>query len=207
VLKIISGEDIINHINEYDAIIISSNIYCALQIDGVQRDIALNYPYVREMNFTTRYGDINKLGTILECKVDNEPLIILAYIYKGYHNTKKKGERAITEFLSYESLEKCLKQINILYKGKNIACPLLGCTPFDGNGNKDRVIEIINNTLTDVDITIYDYQQKTRSEKLKEIYEYEKSIKKIDYDLYRKIVSERKLKAEERFKRNGFARY
>lgn len=206
-LKIISGDDIINHINEYDAIIISANIYCTLQQDGVQRDIALNYPYVREMNFTTRYGDINKLGTILECNVENEPLIILAYIYKGFHNTKKKGERAITEFLSYESLEKCLRQINVLYKDKKIACPLLGCTPFDGNGNRDKVIDIINNTLIDVDITIYDYVQKTRAEKLKEIYEYEKSIKNVDYNLYRKIVAERKLKAEERFKRNGFARY
>ena len=44
-------------------------------------------------------------------------------------------------------------------------------------------------------------------DKLKEIYEYEKSIKNVDYNLYRKIVAERKLKAEERFKRNGFARY
>lgn len=206
-LKIIDGEDIMNHINEYDAIIISANIYCTLQQDGVQRDIALNYPYVREMNFSTKYADINKLGTILECKVDNEPLIILAYIYKGFHNTKKKGERAVNEFLSYESLESCLKKINIIYKGKNIACPLLGCTPYDGNGDKDKVIEIISNCLCDVNITIYDYKQKTRSEKMKEVYEYEKSIKKIDYELYRKLVSERKKKADERFKRNGFARY
>ena len=87
-LKIIDGEDIMNHINEYDAIIISSNIYCTLQQDGVQRDIALNYPYVREMNFSTKYADINKLGTILECKIDNEPLIILAYIYKGFHRRR-----------------------------------------------------------------------------------------------------------------------
>lgn len=206
-LKIINGEDIMHHINEYDAIIISANIYCILQKDGVQHDIALNYPYVREMNFSTRYADINKLGTILECNVENEPLIILAYIYKGFHNTKKKGERAINDFLSYESLEKCLNKINIAYKGKNIACPLLGCTPYDGNGNKEKVIEIIDRCLCDVNVTIYDYKQKTRGEKLKEIYEYEKSIKKVDYELYRKIVSERKKKAEERFKRNGFARY
>ena len=52
-------------------------------------------------------------------------------------------------------------------KDKKIACPLLGCTPFDGNGNKDKVIDIISNTLIDVDITIYDYVQKTRAEKIK----------------------------------------
>lgn len=196
-----------NHIEEYDVIIISANIYCTLQMDGVQRDIALNYPYVREMNFSTRYADINKLGTILECNVKDEPLIILSYIYKGFENIKKKGGRSIEDVLSYESLEKCLTTINVKYKGKSIACPLLGCTPYDGNGDKDKVLSIIEKCMTDVDITVFDYYQKTRAEKLKEVYDYEKSIKKVDYELYKKIVAERKRKAEERFKRNGFARY
>lgn len=195
------------HISEYDAIIISANIYCTLQNHGVQRDIALNYPYVREMNFCTRYADINKLGSILECKVDNEPLIILAYIYKGFPNVKKKGDREKIDFLSYESLEKCLNRINLLYSGKSIACPLLGCSKYDGNGDRERVLKIIEETLVDVDITIYDYYQKTRGEKLKEVYEKEKAVKRVDYEEYRRMVSERKAKAEERFKRNGFARY
>ena len=33
--RVISGEDIMSHINEYDAIIISANIYCTLQNHGV----------------------------------------------------------------------------------------------------------------------------------------------------------------------------
>mgnify|MGYP003315693030 CR=1 FL=1 len=45
------------------------------------------------------------------------------------------------------------------YKGKTIACPLLGCSRFDGNGNREKVLEIINNTIKDVNLIIYDYEK------------------------------------------------
>ena len=45
-INIIKDEDIMNHINEYDVVLIGTNVYCTLS-QGVQRDIALNYPYVR----------------------------------------------------------------------------------------------------------------------------------------------------------------
>lgn len=201
-INIVKDEDIIGHINDHDIILIGTNVYCTLS-QGVQREIALNYPYVREMNFQTKYGDENKLGTILECKVINEPIISLLYICRGYPCKKVNGN----DYLSYESLEKCLGLINVKYKGLNIGCPLLGCSRFDGNGDKERVIKIFEKYLTNVNVTIYDYYQMSREEKQISTLKKEMEVKSKDYSAYREMVKQRKEEAEKRFKRNGFARY
>ena len=201
-INVIEGEDIMGHINEYDVVLIGTNVYCTLS-QGVQRDIALNYPYVREKNLSTKYGDIDKLGTILECNADNEPFITLLYICRGYPCKKVSGD----DYLSYESLEKCLRLINVKYKGLRIACPMLGCSRFDGNGNKEKVLEIFENCLTNVDITIFDYFQQSRNEKQIAIRKKELAVKAENYEAYYDMVKKRKEDAEKRFLRNGFARY
>lgn len=201
-VNVIDGEDIMNHIHEYDVILIGTNVYCTLS-HGAQREIALNYPYVREENLKTKYGDVSKLGTILECVRDNEPLFSLLYICRGYPCKKVHGD----DYLSYESLEKCLKLINIKYKGLRIGCPLLGCSRFDGNGNKDIVLGIFNKCLTDVDVTIYDYIQLSRNEKQISTRKKELEVKSKDYKAYYEMVKKRKEEAEKRFLRNGYARY
>lgn len=201
-ISVIKDEDIMGHINEYDVILIGTNVYCTLS-QGVQREIALNYPYVREQNFQTKYGDISKLGTILECHVENEPLISLLYICRGYPCKKIHGD----DYLCYESLEKCLRLINIKYKGLRIACPLLGCSRFDGNGDKDKVMDIFQNSLTNVDVTIYDYFQQSRNEKQISTRKKELAVKEKDYQAYYEMVKKRKEEAEKRFLRNGYARY
>ena len=201
-INIIKDEDIMNHINEYDMVLIGTNVYCTLS-QGVQREIALNYPYVRELNLSTKYGDISKMGTLIECKKENEPLILLLFICRGYPCKKVNGD----DYLSYESLEKCLRLVNVMYKGKNIACPLLGCSRFDGNGNKEKVLKIFRETLTDVDITIYDYHQRSRNEKQIATRKKELEVKQKDYNAYREMVKQRKEEAEKRFLRNGYARY
>ena len=201
-INIIENEDIMNHIGEYDVILIGTNVYCTLS-QGVQREISLNYPYVRTSNFSTKYGDISKMGTILECIEENEPLIVLLYICRGYPCKKVNGD----DYLSYESLEKCLQLINIKYKDLNIACPLLGCSRFDGNGNKEKVLEIFERTLTNVNITIYDYFQQSRNEKQIATRKKELEVKARDYQAYYEMVKKRKEEAEKRFLRNGHARY
>jgi hypothetical protein len=203
-LEIIKDVDLMSEIKQYDTILIGTNVYCTLG-NGVQRDIALNYPYVREDNYKTKYGDITKLGHILECSRENEPTIILLYICKGYTHKSKKGETVDT--LSYESLEHCLRTINKKYKGKRIACPVLGCSRFDGNGDKERVISMMETLLTDVNIVVYDYHQLSRDEKQMKCWKEEQEVKKTDIEAYYQMVKERKEEAEKRFKRNGHARY
>ena len=203
-VTIIKDVDLSKEINKYDLLIVTTHTYCSMY-NGFEREVALDYPDVLDANLATKYADSNKMGTIIECSKDNEPTFILAFICRGYPKIKTKGE--LPDFLSYESLEKCLKLINVRYKGRTIACPMIGCSRFDGNGNKEKVLEIINNTLTDVDVVIYDYFQEKRAEKRLRTIKEELEVKKKDYAAYYDMVKKRKEKADERFRKNGHARY
>ena len=201
-IEIIKDVDLYDHLNEYDLILIGTNLYCTMS-QGIQLKVMLNYPYVYNKNLETKYGDMNKLGTILECKSEGEPTFCLCFITKGY-NFRPDLEK---DYLSYEALEKCLKLVNILYKDKRIACPLLGVSKFEGNGDRDRILEIFNNCISDVNLTIYDYYQKSRDEEVLEVMRKELAVKAVDRTAYYAMVNERVRLAEERFKKNGHRRY
>ena len=83
-INVIKDEDIYWHFREYDIILIGTNIYCTMS-QGIQLKVMLNYPYVYEKNLETKYGDMDKMGTILECKSENEPTFCLCFITKGYN--------------------------------------------------------------------------------------------------------------------------
>lgn len=200
-INIIKDVDLFEHVSEYEAVLIGTGIYCTMS-QGIQLKVILEYPYVFERNLETKYGDPEKLGTILQCEQGEEPKFCLCYIYEGNFRPDLKKD-----YLSYESLEKCLSLVNILYKGKNIACPLLGTSRFDGNGDRDKIMEIFNRTLTDVNVTVYDYFQKSRAEEMKEWVDNEKAVMKVDREAYYQMVAERKRKADERFRKNGHRRY
>lgn len=200
-INIVKDIDLYDHFDEYDLILIGTNLYCTMS-QGIQLKVMLNYPYVYEKNLETKYGDRNKLGTILECEAEGEPSFCLCFITVGY-NFRPDLEK---DYLSYEALESCLKLINIKYKDKKIACPLLGASRFDGNGEKDRIYNIFNTIMTDVDVTIFDYHQKSRDEMLKEVWEKEHAVKEVDREAYYKMVAERKKRDDEVFKKNGHRR-
>lgn len=201
-INVIKDEDIYWHFREYDIILIGTNIYCTMS-QGIQLKIMLNYPYVYEKNLETKYGDMDKMGTILECKSENEPTFCLCFIAKGY-NFRPDLEK---DYLSYDALENALKLVNIKYKGKKIACPLLGSSRFDGNGDKKKILHIFKNTLTDAECTVFDYFQKSRAEEMKEVRDRELAVKKENRKAYYEMVRKRKEEAEERFKKNGHRRY
>ena len=200
-INIIKDVDIYDHFGEYDVILIGTNIYGSMG-QGVQLKVMLNYPYVYDKNLETKYGDMTKLGTVLECSKEGEPTFCLCFIVKG--NFRPDLEK---DYLHYDALENCLKLVNILYKGKKIACPLLGSSRFDGNGDKDRIIEIFNRCITDVELTIYDYFQLSRSEEMKVWWSNEQEVRKTDREAYYNLVRKRKKEADERFKKNGHRRY
>ena len=201
-INVIKDEDIYLHFREYDIILIGTNIYCTMS-QGIQLKVMLNYPYVYEKNLETKYGDMDKMGTILECKSENEPTFCLCFITKGY-NFRPDLEK---DYLSYDALENALKLVNVKYKGKKIACPLLGSSRFDGNGDKEKILNIFKKALTDVECTVFDYFQKSRAEEMKEVRDRELAVKKEDRKAYYEMVRKRKKEAEERFKKNGHRRY
>jgi hypothetical protein len=200
-ITIIKDVDLFEHVNEYEAVLIGTSTYCTMS-QGIQLKVMLDYPYAYNKNLETKYGDPQKLGTLLECTSDGEPTFCLCFIYEGNFRPDLKKD-----YLSYESLEKCLSLVNILYKGKRIATTLLGASRFDGNGDRDKIMEIFERTLKDVDITIYDYFQRSRAEEMKLVRDNELAVKKVDREAYYKMVAERKKKADERFKKNGHRRY
>lgn len=202
-IKFIKDEDIYDHFGEYDVVLIGTNLYCTMS-QGVQLKVMLNYPYVYDKNLETRYGDVDKLGTVLHCEKEGEPTFCLCFITVGYNFRPDKEK----DYLSYEALEKCLRLVNVLYKGKRVACPLLGSSRFDGNGDRDRILEIFNENTSDIDLTVYDYFQKSRDEELKEMFEREGVVRRSgDFKKYYDMVRKRKAEAEERFKKNGHRRY
>lgn len=201
-MKIVKDIDLFEHVGEYDVVLIGTNTYCTMS-QGIQLKVMLNYHYVYEKNLETRYGDPEKLGTVLECASKDEPTFCLCFITSGY-NFRPDIQK---DYLSYESLEKCLKLVNVLYKGKRVACPLLGNSRFDGNGDKDKILEIFENSTPDIDLTVYDYYQKSRAEEMKEVRMKELEVKEKNREEYYKMVAERKRKADERFKKNGHRRY
>lgn len=196
-IEIVKDVDLIDHINEYDVNLIGVNIYGSMA-NGFAYKVMLDYPYVFNKNLETRYGDLTKLGTILECAEENEPTYCLCFIVKGNFRPYD-----VKDYLDYEALEKCLRLVNIKYKGKNIACPLLGGSRFDGNGDRDKILELFNKCLTDVNVTIYDYFQKSRNEIIFDIMYSELEVKKRDIKEYFKVVAERKRLGAERLKKNG----
>lgn len=200
-VNIIKDVDLFEHVDEYEAVLIGTGTYCTMS-QGIQLKVMLNYPYVYDKNLETKYGSIDKLGTILECEHEKDPKFCLCFIYEGNFRPDIRKD-----YLSYESLEKCLSLVNILYKGRKIATTLLGASRFDGNGDRDKIMEIFERTLTDVNVTIYDYFQKSRAEEMKEVRDNELAVKKVDREAYYQMVAERKRKADERFRKNGHRRY
>lgn len=59
-------------------------------------------------------------------------------------------------YTDYEALRKCLKAVNKQFSGKKVAIPyLMAC--HRGGGNWSVVSKMIEDTLTDCDVTLYEY--------------------------------------------------
>ena len=196
-VTIIKDKDLFEHITEYDVILIGTSIYNYLS-QGFQRDIILHYTVVQEKNFRTPYADNRKLGTILPCETENLEFV-LCYITRSINFRPRKEK----DFLNYDALEKCLTLVNTLYKGKKVATTVMGNTRFDGNGDKEKILEIFEKCCTNIDITLYDYRQLSYQEKKKMIYLSEQELKKKDYNAFRKVVSERKEREKKLKELNG----
>ena len=201
-IKVIKDTELYDHFSEYDVTLVGTNIYASMG-QGIQLKVMINYPYVYDKNMESKYGDMRKMGTILECKKDGEPTFCLCFITKGYNFRPDKEK----DYLSYESLEKCLKLVNVMYKGKRLCCTLLGASPFDGNGDKTRIMNIFEKCAKDVDLTIYDYEQKSRNAEFMEMFAKERKVRDKDPKRYYQLVKERKKQAEDRFRKNGHRRW
>lgn len=124
---------------------------------GFAYDIGLNFPEVKEkVNETSNYLDRRLLGTTLTVGIGDIPFITLCYIHNGGYVKRPNGE-----YLDYDALEKCLEKMSTAFKKGKIASPIIGSSKYDGNGDKERILELYRKYFTDIDIDVYDYEQET----------------------------------------------
>lgn len=187
--------DILTETDNYDVLLVGTNVYGRL-CNGWQLDAKLKYPLIHKANLETKYGDESKLGKVIEVPQENGQKVCLLYITKS-NNFRPDIQ---SDYLDYTALKNCLQYINVIYKGKQIASPILGASKFDGNGDKNTILEIYNTTLTDVDAVLYDYTQTSNNERqlklVKEIMEAKMNDKTKYYNLIReKKEYEKRLKS------------
>lgn len=179
-INVIKDIDPINVTQEYDVLLVGTSIYSMLT-NGFQSKIRYKYPKIDEMNCKTPYGDRRKLGKrlTLESKENGIPTISLLYICK-FPNRKRV-------FIDYDALRNTLMTANAEFKGKKVMTTMLGASQFDGNGDKDKIMGIMNECLTDLDIDVYDYLQTEKDLEAMELVDSIRKLKDTDNDKYEKL--------------------
>lgn len=149
---------IIEEVLNYDVILFGMSINNAMN-KGFAKDIKINFPLVHERENETNYGDRKKYGTVKVIEEYNK-IFCACYFYMGGFSKRLKPDQ-----VDYESLKKCLEFISNKYKNKKIVAPILGTSIFDGNGNKEKILELFNSCFKKTDITLYDYVQEDYEKK------------------------------------------
>jgi hypothetical protein len=177
-ITIIKDIPLINDVFQYDVILVGTSINNALG-NGFQRQVKINFPIVDEINKSTNYGDIRKLGTVKV--VATTPIFCLCYI-----NKSKRRPDINPDYLDYVSLEQCLKLINDNFKGKRIASTIIGLSDYEGNGNREKIINIIEKNSNNIDLYLYDYKQLDYEQERKDKwYDIINNIENLSPDEYR----------------------
>lgn len=177
-IKFVKDKEPIWDTDNFDVLLIGTSIYNRLD-GGFQSKIKFKYPIVDEENNKTKYADVSKLGSRLT--VATAPKISLMYIC-NYPTTKQ-------ETLDYDALDRCLKTANAEFKGKKVLMTIVGSSEFDGNGDRDKCLKLIEENTKDLDVTIYDYEQKKRSVEIALQKRYLKNLKSTDKEKYEQLLS------------------
>ena len=80
-------------------------------------------------------------------------------------------------YIDYVALENCLKTANAEFKGKKVMTTLLGTTKFDGKGDREKCLKIIEENTNDLDLYIYDFEQITIKDEIKKQKKYISELK------------------------------
>jgi hypothetical protein len=183
----IHDKPLIEDVFNYDVIIIGTGIHNALG-NGFQHDIKINFPQIEKVVKETPYADVRKLGTV-SVVVHKNVHFCIGFIHKGGYT------KHVNDYLDYDSLEKVLELIDSNFKGKKIATTIIGCSKFDGNGDKEKVLSIFQKLSGENEFFIYDYDQRdyreVNNEKWREI---TSLVGKIPYNELIKLKNEYKHK-------------
>lgn len=150
-VTIVKDKFLIEDIKKYTIVLVPMSANNSMN-SGFAYEIGLNFPPIREKVQTTPYGDRRKFGTVSVFKDDGITFCI-CFMHTG-------GQSKQAEYVKYDSLADCLDLININFKGKTVASPILGSTKYDGRGDKEKIINIFKEHCTDIDLILYDYEER-----------------------------------------------
>lgn len=158
----IFAEELLPKIKDYDVILFGIGLNHAFN-QGFLYELALNFPDIKHReNCGTGYGDRRKYGTIFtivshDSEADGK-IFCACYMNNGGYN-RKNGN---LDCVKYDSLEKCLTAVKERFRGYSykIAAPVIGANYYDGAGDKEKILNIFRKVFTDVDIDLYDYEQR-----------------------------------------------
>ena len=170
-IKIETCKDAIFEVDRFDVVLVSATIYCMLH-GGFGAKIRNRYPIVQEIDDVQPYADQRRLGTRVTIPIKGGPTVSLLYCCR-YPNRNRV-------YLDYEALEHALLTAAAEFKGRSIMCPWLGSSQWDGNGDKDKCMEIMEKCLGHLDVTVFDYQQYSYWQELRRIRNYMFDMKRKD---------------------------
>ena len=150
-VTIVKDKFLIEDIKKYTIVLVPMSANNSMN-SGFAYEIGLNFPPIKEKVQTTPYGDRRKFGTVSVFKDDGITFCI-CFMHTG-------GQSKQVEYVKYDSLADCLDLININFKGKTVASPILGSTKYDGRGDKEKIINIFKEHCTDIDLILYDYEER-----------------------------------------------
>lgn len=164
--------DAFEHFEEYDVVLLGCSIYCMIE-SGFGGKLKNIYPVIQECDDKTPYADQRKLGTTLTIS-ETYPAFALLYVCRY----PLQGRTTV----DYDAVEKCLTIANVEFKGKKVMATIIGAGRFDGQGDKERCLEIIERCCTNLDVDVYDYEQLTMREERRLEYQKNANLKKQQKD-------------------------
>lgn len=150
-LKVIKGD-----IFDTNANAILHQVNCrGVMGSGVAKQVREKYPsvYSSYKKACEHLGPYGVFGKIQVCAINPEKTRFVVNLFSqlnyGYSGC----------YTDYEKLKECLKKVNERFSGRSVAIPyLIGCDR--GGGDWEVVSKIIEETLTDCDVTFYRFNKK-----------------------------------------------
>lgn len=150
---------LIDCVYSYDVVLVGMGLNNAFS-RGFPSYISACFPEVKKIeNEESPYGDRRKYGTILPIKHDGITFC-MCYVHSGGY--RKNGGK----FIDTENLKKCLSAVVRKFKGKRIASPLIGTSPFDGGAPAEDIMGIYDTAFSDIDIDVYLYNDTTLNDEV-----------------------------------------
>ena len=156
-ITIVQDRDLIYDVKDYDLVLVGLNIMNTMG-NGFPHKVAVSFKNVARVNKTTPYGDPKKLGTVkvVPGKADGCPIatFALCYISRGRYRPDK-----VPDTVDYEALASCLSLVNKNFPGRKVATTIIGHSDYEGGGDRERILKMLEELTPDLDVYVYDYEQ------------------------------------------------